>query len=205
MDKDLKLTQATDEDVLYLVQEFGQSSNPVHLRQLTEKLAFQKTASQRNQDVALYDPAAVYEVGAAVYKEYDESLTVSSKSVEHFKGTVVLTVVHKSRYELYDCEMLEVDFAGGGTFRKEFQTDLATADATLAAQNAFVDVLASDSTRPQISRFFPGNTVYGVFQQQERLTMPLRSAPKKACGSSRRCSDSISTSRRRAMAAPSGT
>jgi hypothetical protein len=118
MDKDLKLTQATDEDVLYLVQEFGQSSNPVHLRQLTEKLAFQKTASQRNQDVALYDPAAVYEVGAAVYKEYDESLTVSSKSVEHFKGTVVLTVVHKSRYELYDCEMLEVDFAGGGTFRK---------------------------------------------------------------------------------------
>lgn len=118
MDKDLKLTQVTDEDVLYLEQELGKSSKPVHLRQLTEKLAFQKTASQRNQDVALYDPAAVYEVGAAIYKEYDEPLTVSSKSVEHFKGVVVLTVVHKSRYELYDCEMLEVDFAGGGTFRK---------------------------------------------------------------------------------------
>jgi hypothetical protein len=118
MDKDLKLTQATDEDVLYLEQELGKSPTPVHLRQLTEKLAFQKTASQRNQDIALYDPAAVYEVGAVIYKEYDEPLTVSSKSVEHFKGVVVLTVVAKSRYELYDYEMLEVDFAGGGTFRK---------------------------------------------------------------------------------------
>ncbi len=118
METDLKLTQVTDEDVLYLEQDLGQSPKPSHLRQLTEKLAFQKTASQRNQDVKRYDPAAVYEVGDAVYKEYDEALTVSSKSVEHFKGAVVLNVIHKTYYELYRCYMLEVDYAGGGTFRK---------------------------------------------------------------------------------------
>jgi hypothetical protein len=118
METDLKLTQATDEDVLYLEQDLGQSPKPSHLRQLTERLAFQKTASQRNQDVKRYDPAAVYEVGDAVYKEYDEALTVSSKSVEHFKGAVVLNVIHKTYYELYRCYMLEVDYLGGGTFRK---------------------------------------------------------------------------------------
>jgi hypothetical protein len=118
MDTDLKLTQVTDEDVRYLEQELGQSPKPQHLGQMTEKLAFQKTASQRNQDIKLYDPACVYQVGDAVYKEYDEPLTVSSKSVEHFKGAVVLTVVHKSYYDLYQAEMLEVDYPGGGTFRK---------------------------------------------------------------------------------------
>jgi hypothetical protein len=118
METDLKLTQVTDEDVLYLEQDLGQSPKPSHLRQLTEKLAFQKTASQRNQDVKRYDPAVVYEVGDAIYKEYDEALTVSSKSVEHFKGAVVLTVIHKTYYELYRCYMLEVDYLGGGTFRK---------------------------------------------------------------------------------------
>ena len=118
MDKDIKLTQVTDEDLRYLEQELSQSPKPAHLGQMTEKLAFQKTASQRNQDSKVYDPACVYEVGDAVFKEYDESLPVSSKSVEHFKGAVVLNVVHKSYYALYQAEMLEVDYAAGGTFRK---------------------------------------------------------------------------------------
>ena len=38
--------------------------------------------------------------------------------VEPFKGPVVLTVVHKIGYKDYDCEMLEVDYTSGGTFRK---------------------------------------------------------------------------------------
>ncbi len=118
MDTDLKLTQVTEDDVRYLERELAQSPKPLHLGQMTEKLAFQKTASQRNQDIKLYDPACVYQVGDAIYKEYDEPLTVSSKSVEHFKGAVVLTVVHKSYYDLYQAEMLEVDYPGGGIFRK---------------------------------------------------------------------------------------
>ncbi len=118
MDTDLKLTQVTEEDVRYLERELAQSPKPLHLGQMTEKLAFQKTASQRNQDIKLYDPACAYQVGDAIYKEYDEPLTVSSKSVEHFQGAVVLTVIHKSYYDLYQAEMLEVDYPGGGTFRK---------------------------------------------------------------------------------------
>lgn len=118
MDTDLKLTQVTDEDVRYLEQELSQSPKPLRLGQMTEKLAFQKTASQRSQDIKVYDLAGVYEVGDSIYKEYDEPLTVSSKSVEHFKGAVVLTIVHKSYYELYQAEMLEVDYPGGGVFRK---------------------------------------------------------------------------------------
>ncbi len=118
METDLKLTQVTDEDVRYLEQELSQSPKPTHLGQMTEKLAFQKTASQRSQDIKVYDPACVYEVGDSIFKEYDEPLTVSSKSVEHFQGAVVLTVVHKSYYNLYQVEMLEVDYPGGGTFRK---------------------------------------------------------------------------------------
>jgi hypothetical protein len=118
MDKDLKLTQVTDDDIRFLEQTLSQSPKPSHLGQITEKLAFQKTASQRTQDIKIYDPSCVYEVGDAVYKEYDEPLTVSSKSVEQFKGSVILTVVHKSYYDLYQAEMLEVDYAGGGIFRR---------------------------------------------------------------------------------------
>jgi len=118
MDKDITITQVSDEDIRFLEQELGQSPKPAHLAQMAEKLAFQKTASQRNQDIKMYDPACVYEVGDAVYREYDESLPVSSKSVERFQGAVVLNVVHKTSYALYQADMLEVDYAAGGAFRK---------------------------------------------------------------------------------------
>jgi hypothetical protein len=118
MDKDNSLVQVTPEDIAFIEQELAKTRKPFTLRELTEKLAFLKTANQRMQDVKIYDPNCVYEVGDSLYKEYDEHLTVSSKTVEPFKGAVVLSVVHKIPYKAFDCEMLEVDYLGGGTFRK---------------------------------------------------------------------------------------
>lgn len=118
MDKDNALVQVTLDDIAFIEQELAKSRKPFLLRELGEKLAFLKTAAQRIQDVKIYDPNSLYEVGDSIYREYDERLTVSSKIVEPFKGAVVLTVVHKIVYKGFDCEMLEVDYTGGGTFRK---------------------------------------------------------------------------------------
>ena len=111
-------TQVTEENLEFLEKEFGQTPKPLSLHELNEKLAFHKTASQRIQDVLMYDQSCKYEVGDQVFKDYDEPLTVSSKTVEHFKGSVVLKVVNKVYYKSFQCEMLDVDYTGGGVFRK---------------------------------------------------------------------------------------
>lgn len=118
MTKEENLTLVTPENIAFLEREFEQTRRPLSLREVTEKLAFHKTANQRIQEVLRYDPQARYEVGDLIYKEYDEPLTVSSKTVEHFKGAVVLKVINKIFYPDYQCEMLEVDYTGGGLFRK---------------------------------------------------------------------------------------
>lgn len=112
------LTTPTPDDVLLVEQDLERTLRPLSLRELAEKLAFAKTAGQRAQAVKKYDPYARYEVGDYISKEYNEPLTVGSKSVEHFEGTVILKVVSKAFYKNFDCEMLEVDYAGGGPFRK---------------------------------------------------------------------------------------
>jgi hypothetical protein len=117
MDKDNALVQVTPDDIAFVEQELAKTRKPATMRELAEKLAFRKTANERTQDVKLYDQTCVYRVGDSIYKEYDEPLTVSSKTVEPFKGPVVLTVVHKIFYKGFG-EMLEVDYTGGGTFRK---------------------------------------------------------------------------------------
>ncbi len=118
MSKENNPTQVTEENLAFIEHELEQTPKPLALHEINEKLAFHKTASQRIQDVLKYDPGCKYEVGDQVYKDYDESLTVSSKTVEHFKGAVVLKVVNKIYYQSYQCEMLEVDYTGGGVFRK---------------------------------------------------------------------------------------
>ncbi len=118
MDKDNNLTQVTEENLAYVEKELEQTSRPLTLAEIAQKLAFQKTANQRVQDVLKYDPAWKYEIGDQIYREYDEALTVSSKTVEHFKGAVVLKVLNKLYYKDFQCEMLEVDYTGGGLFRK---------------------------------------------------------------------------------------
>ena len=78
------LTTVTPDDISLVERELEATSHPLSAKALADKLAFEKTASQRMQDVKKYDPNCRYEVGDFIYKEYDESLTVGSKSVEHF-------------------------------------------------------------------------------------------------------------------------
>ncbi len=118
MDKENNLTQVSADNLLFVEREFGKTPRPLSLKEISEKLAFDKTASQRVADVLKYDPCCKYRIGDLIYKEYDEALTVSSKTVEHFKGAVVLKVVNKIFYKSFECEMLEVDYTGGGVFRK---------------------------------------------------------------------------------------
>lgn len=112
------LTTATPEDLLVVEHELERTLRPMSLRELAETLAFAKTAGQRAQAVKKYDPYSRYEVGDYISKEYNEPLTVGSKAVEHYEGTVILQVVARTFYKSFDCEMLEVDYAGGGPFRK---------------------------------------------------------------------------------------
>jgi len=118
MDKENNLTQVSADNLTFVEQEFEQIPRPLALKEVSEKLAFHKTASQRVADVLKYDPICKYQVGDLIYKDYDESLTVSSKTVEHFKGAVVLKVMNKVFYKSFECEMLEVEYTGGGLFRK---------------------------------------------------------------------------------------
>ena len=118
MDKNDVLTQVTEDNLAFVEKEFEASPHPVALHEISQRLAFQKTANQRVQEVVKYNPNCKYEVGDQIYKEYDESLTVSSKTIEHFKGAVVLKVVTKVFYKDFQCEMIEVDYSGGGLFRK---------------------------------------------------------------------------------------
>jgi hypothetical protein len=112
------LTTVTGDDLALVERELAATSHPQNAQVLAEKLAFAKTASQRMQAVKKYDANCKYEVGDFIYKEYDEPLTVGSKAVEHFQGAVILQVVAKTFYKHFNSEMLEVDYPGGGVFRK---------------------------------------------------------------------------------------
>jgi hypothetical protein len=114
----INLTTVTADDIVLVERELGAAPHPVVLKVLTERLAFEKTASQRLQDVKKYDSSCRYEAGDFIYKDYDEPLTVGSKNVEHFRGAVILKVVSKTFYKHFNCDMLEVDYPGGGVFRK---------------------------------------------------------------------------------------
>ncbi len=118
MDKDNALVLVTPDDIAFLEAELAKTRRPFTLHELTEKLAFLKTAGMRTDIVKVYDPNCAYENGDSVYKEYDELLTVSSKTHEPFRGAVVLKVVRKILDRTLNCEMLEVDYAGGGVFRR---------------------------------------------------------------------------------------
>ena len=113
-----QLTTVSGEDLGLVERELGPAPAPRSTRDLTAKLAFEKTATERTQDVKKYDPDVRYEVGDTIEKIYNEPLTVGSKSVEHFEGRVILKVVAKTTSKHFNCEMLEVDYPGGGVFRK---------------------------------------------------------------------------------------
>lgn len=112
------LTTVSDADLALVERELERTPQPRSTHDLSGKLAFEKTATERTQDVKKYDPYARYEVGDFIQKEYSEPLTVGSKSVEHFEGRVILKVVAKTFSPHFHCDMLEVDYPGGGVFRK---------------------------------------------------------------------------------------
>ncbi len=118
MAKEAFSTEIKDSDILFLEKELERDKRPFSLADLAEKLAFLKTADQREQVVFRYDPACRYEVGDLIYKEYDEPLVTGSKQTEYFQGAVVLKVIKKTYFPDYNCEVLEVDYTGGGPFRK---------------------------------------------------------------------------------------
>ncbi len=117
-DEVTNLTTVSDEDLALVERELGRGPQPRSTKDLAGKLAFEKTAAERTQDVKKYDPYAAFEVGDFLEKDYNEPLTVGSKSVEHFEGRVILKVVAKTHSKHFNCDMLEVDYPGGGVFRK---------------------------------------------------------------------------------------
>ena len=118
MTKDNETIKITEKDLTFLEKELSRSNKPILLSEMTKKLAYLKITSQLNQEVKKYDPYCLYEIGDLICKEYDESLLISSKQIEQFKGAVVLIIIGKVDYKDYNCEMLEVDYSGGGIFRK---------------------------------------------------------------------------------------
>ena len=112
------LTTVSDADLALVELELERTPQPRSTKDLAGKLAFEKTATERTQDVKKYDPDARFEGGDLIEKEYCEPLTVGSKSVEHFEGRVILKVVAKSFSKHFSCDMLEVDYPGCGVFRK---------------------------------------------------------------------------------------
>ena len=129
------ITAIAPGDVAFIQEELGRGPGPAALHALTEKLAFLKTAGQRAKDVKRYDPDARYEVGDYIYKDYDETLTIGSKSVEHFKGSVILRVIGRAFYKSFNTEMLEVDYDGGGVFRKYIEYMKKTKTQVLLPSN----------------------------------------------------------------------
>jgi len=118
MEKEKEKLLITDENIEFIEKELSRTDKPLSLQEVTKKLAYKKRSGQMSQEVVMYDPECKYEVGDLIYKEYDEPLMVSSKGMESFKGAVVLRVVGKLDYKEFNCEMLEVDYSGGGLFRK---------------------------------------------------------------------------------------
>lgn len=135
MNKENENTKIKERDLLFIEKEFSQTEKPLSLCELTRKLVYQKTSSQLSQKVKKYDPYCKYEIGDFIYKEYDEPLMVSSKGVELFKGGAVFKVVNKIEYKNFNCEMLEVDYSGGGPFRKHIDYMKKTKTQVLLPSN----------------------------------------------------------------------
>lgn len=129
------LTSVSADDITLVLRELEGANDPVSLDRLAEKVAFAKTAGQRMQSLKKYDPNAKYEIGDLIYKEYNETLNIGSKMSEPFEGAVVLEVISKMSYKDYNCDMLEVDYSGGGVFRKYIEYMKKTKTQVLLPSN----------------------------------------------------------------------
>jgi hypothetical protein len=135
MNKENDSIQVSKDDLSFIEEELLKINSALSLQELTKKIAYKKNAGQLNQEVKIYDPACKYEVEDLIYKEYNEPLLVSSKGAEPFQGSVVLRVNGKIAYESFNCEMLEVDYSGGGIFRKHIDYMKKTKTQVLLPSN----------------------------------------------------------------------
>ncbi|MCX6559791.1 MAG: hypothetical protein NTZ26_04685 [Candidatus Aminicenantes bacterium] len=178
MDKDNSLVLVTPDDIAFLEGELSQTRRPFSLHELTGTLAFRKTAGQRSEVVKIYDPGAAYAVGDSVYKEYDEPLTVGSRVQEHFQGSVVLKVVGKTVDKALDCDMLEVDYTGGGPFRKYVDYMAKTKTLVLLPSNCG---LAGEAPKIMVASSDPRLTELPMTERDVRtLERNLRAAMAKS-------------------------
>ncbi|MFQ5721081.1 MAG: hypothetical protein ACE5GI_01140 [Candidatus Aminicenantales bacterium] len=138
-------TKIDQETLDFIAKELNQTDRPLSLNELSKKVAFKKTSPFLAQKVKKYDPYCQYEVGDLIYKEYNEPLMVSSKGAEQFQGGVVLKVINKTEYKNFNCEMLEVDYSGGGPFRKHLDYMKKTKTQVLLPSN-----LEGKALKPQI-------------------------------------------------------
>jgi len=171
------LTISAD-DLSFLEKELTSSNKPYLLPELAIKIAFKKSAGRLSLEVKKYDPNRRYEIGDLIYKEYDEPLIVSSKGAEHFSGSVVLKVINKIPYETFHCEMLEVDYSGGGTFRKHIDYMKKTKTQVLLPSN-----MGEDEEAPEILEKSedPRQSELPVTQRDlKKLEKNLASALKKS-------------------------
>jgi len=141
------LTTVSAEDIALVERELERTPQPQSTHALAGKLAFEKTATERTHDVKKYDPYAHYEVGDLIEKDYNEPLTVGSKAVEYFEGRVILKVVATTYYKHFNCEMLELDYPGGGVFRKyvDYMNKTGTRvllPASLEGRNQAAEIMA---------------------------------------------------------------
>jgi len=135
MEKENETTEISADDLSFLEKELSKTDKPLPLQELTRKIAFKKSAHHLSHEVKKYDPYCQYEVGDLIYKEYNEPLIVNSKGTEPFQGSVVLKVIKKIPYESFNCDMLEVDYAGGGIFRKHIDYMKKTKTQVLIPSN----------------------------------------------------------------------
>ena len=61
----------------------------------------------------------------------------------------------------------------GGSLVGTHRIDLAEESPQVVSSSQTRDVIASESIQPQLAKFFPGNTVYGIFNRTEDSRSPL--------------------------------
>ena len=71
---------------------------------------------------------------------------------------------------------VQANFAAGmngGTLRGRYDMDLSEPAPRVAYQSSMTDVIATPAIQPQLAKYFPGNTVYGLFNRSEESTVAL--------------------------------
>ena len=68
----------------------------------------------------------------------------------------------------------------GGVIDSKYHVNLTDPSPRVDIDNELRDMPASEDIQPQLAKYFPGNTVYGIFSRTEELTVPLRQVVARA-------------------------